>query len=90
MRVRIIRGSAASIQGVAMTGDRVKVAVAVSVVCGCAFAGGLLAQNAASEKAVVGGALVAIGGLAFAAVVRLARRISARTPDRSLQQTGGA
>jgi hypothetical protein len=56
-----------------MLRDRLKAGLAVCVVCGCAFAGGLLACGAASDKAIVGGALVAAAGAAFAAVVYFAR-----------------
>jgi hypothetical protein len=71
-----------------MTGEHLTAGVAIGTACGCAFAGGLLALNAAPEKAFAGGALVAIGGFAFAAAVRIARRIGARTPSPLVPRTG--
>ncbi len=56
-----------------MLRNRLGASVAVCVVCGGAFAGGLLACGAASDKAMVGGLLVAVAGSAFAALVYFAR-----------------
>lgn len=56
-----------------MLWNRLRAGVAVCVVCGCAFAGGLLSKGVASDKAVVGGLLIAFAGSAFAALVYFAR-----------------
>ncbi len=58
--------------------NRLKASVAVCVVCGSAFAGGLLANGTASDKAAVGGLLVAVAGMAFAAIVYFARGAAQR------------
>ena len=73
-----------------MITDRLMVMVAVAVLCGSAFAGGLLSKNVAPDKAVVGGALVAVAGFALAAVIVSARRISARSAEPGAAADGGA
>jgi hypothetical protein len=55
-----------------MIRNRLKASVAVCALCGGAFAGGLLANGVASDKAMVGGLLVAIVSLAFASVIYFA------------------
>jgi hypothetical protein len=51
-----------------MLRNRLKAGLAISVISGCAFAGGLLARGAASDKALVGGVLVAVAASAFVAL----------------------
>jgi hypothetical protein len=57
-----------------MVRNRLIASVAVCAICGSAFAGGLLANGTASDKAVVGGLLVAVAGMASAALAYFARR----------------
>lgn len=51
-----------------MLRHRLKAGLAISVTSGCAFAVGLLARGAASDKAVLGGVLVAVAASAFVAL----------------------
>ncbi len=56
--------------------NRFKASVAACVLCGTAFAGGLLGNGTASDKAVVGGLLVAVAGMAVAALVYFVRAVA--------------
>ncbi len=58
--------------------NRQKASVAVCVICGSAFAGGLLANGTAFDKAVVGGLMVAVAAMAIAALVDFALRADQR------------
>ncbi len=53
--------------------NRLNASMAACIMCGSAFAGGLLGNGTSSDKAVVGGLLVAVAGMAFAALVYFAR-----------------
>ncbi len=58
--------------------NRLKASVAGCVMCGSAFAGGLLVNGTDTDKAVVGGLLVAVAALAVAALVYFVRTADGR------------
>lgn len=72
-----------------MPRDRLKASLAVCAMCGCASAGGLLASGAASDKAVVGGALVAVAGAAFTALAHFAQAAGHRAEPGDAAGGGG-
>ena len=73
-----------------MTRYRLFLGLAICAVCGSAFAGGMLANGVRADYAAAAGALVAVPGAAFTALVYLHRQRLAQTPNQALQQTPAA
>ncbi len=62
-----------------MLRNRFRASLAGCVVCGSAFAGGMVARGATPDRALVGGLLVSVTSAAFATLVYFARLADSST-----------